>query len=556
VADTLKTEMSKSVLIVEKDLALMRSLREILEHRGFGVEETTDGKGAPELIRRRRPDCVVLAVDLDAGQNGYIICKKLKSESDLKAVPVIIIGDPKGFEKHQQLKTRAEDYLGKPFEAPALLDHVGGLVGFPQQELPPPVEDGFQQSLISPEELALESPGGEDQVGGLESDFELVDSMFDDRGTAPLETLAPPPIDEEIPISTDSAELELPPERTVVVPAPAASSNGLARPLRAPFHPVTYQSTPSTLLDAAEARELRAKVTELTGSLQESRDHASDLESRVRELEQEVDAKKAELETSRSAPGKAESREVFALRDAANKKDKEILRLRGELNVKEQEIVEVREKHNTLEQQVSEGSGELARRDALLKTVQARADQLAQERKRFDQLVLVAREESRSASARLSTLQTDYDALQARLGELEASLEPSQRGYQEAENARSQAEAGLTEAQGEAEHARYQLEELRARHDQAQLDLDATRAQLTTQSSSFADEISGLRQRLAETEAALTRHDQRGQRHQQRLRAQQDRLEQLKVTLQQALQTLEDTPRDADELDLDELAEA
>ena len=50
------------------------------EGRGFGVEETTDGKGAPELIRRRRPDCVVLAVDLDAGQNGYIICKKLKSD--------------------------------------------------------------------------------------------------------------------------------------------------------------------------------------------------------------------------------------------------------------------------------------------------------------------------------------------------------------------------------------------------------------------------------------------------------------------------------------------
>ena len=96
-ADTLNGEMSKTVLIVEKDLALMRSLRETLEHRGFGVEETTDGKGAPELVRRRRPDCVVLAVDLDAGQNGYIICKKLKSEDDLKGVPVVIIGDPKGF---------------------------------------------------------------------------------------------------------------------------------------------------------------------------------------------------------------------------------------------------------------------------------------------------------------------------------------------------------------------------------------------------------------------------------------------------------------------------
>ncbi len=75
--------MSKSVLIVEKDLALMSSLREALKARGFEVDETTDGKGAPELIRRKKPECVVLAVDLDAGQNGYIICKKLKSDEVL-----------------------------------------------------------------------------------------------------------------------------------------------------------------------------------------------------------------------------------------------------------------------------------------------------------------------------------------------------------------------------------------------------------------------------------------------------------------------------------------
>ena len=75
--------MSNSVLIVEKDLVLMKELREGLRGRGFEVDETTDGKGAPELIRRKKPGCVVLAVDLDAGQNGYIICKKLKSDDEL-----------------------------------------------------------------------------------------------------------------------------------------------------------------------------------------------------------------------------------------------------------------------------------------------------------------------------------------------------------------------------------------------------------------------------------------------------------------------------------------
>jgi CheY-like chemotaxis protein len=556
VADTLKGEMSKTVLIVERDLALMRSLRELLEHRGFGVEETTDGKGAPELIRRSRPDCVVLAVDLDAGQNGYIICKKLKSEADLKTVPVIIIGDPKGFEKHQQLKTRAEDYLGKPFAAPALVDHVGGLVGFPTP-LPAaaPAADAFEPALMSPEELALDGGGGDISVVGLDPDFEMVDSMFDDRGHTAPEPAASPAPEDSIPISTDSSELDMLGERTVVMSPPSQ----VLREARQAF-----QSSPSALGDsAAEARELRARVTELTGALEESRAHAGELDGRLRDLESELENRKTELEAIRSAPGKAESKEVFALRDAANKKDKEILRLKGELNAKEQEIVELREKENALEQQLSESTSELARKDAQLKTTLGRAEQLTQERKRHDQQLVAAREEARSSSARHSSLQTDYDALQARLGEIEALLEPSQRGHQEAESARAVAETALAETRGELEATRSQLDlhlreldVLHGEHEQARTELDAARTQLAAQSSSFADEISGLRQRLAETEAGLKRHEERSQRRDARLRAQQERLEQVKATLQQAAQALEATPRESEDVELDDLAEA
>jgi CheY-like chemotaxis protein len=532
VADTLKGEMSKIVLIVEKDLALMRSLREALEHQGFEVEATTDGKGALELVRQRNPACVVLAVDLDAGQNGYIICKKLKSEADLRLVPVIIIGDPKGFEKHQQLKTRAEGYLGKPFEVTALVEQVGGLAGFPVEASLPPVADSFEPALVAPEELALDGAGGAEGLpSGLETEFELVDSLFDDRAlaTLPGEDL-PPPEELEIPVSTDSSELGM-----LLPPTPLPSAPASALPYQARS---TFQSSPSASLDAAEGRELRARVTELTGALEESRSLAAELEGRVRDLELELEAKHSELETTRSAPGKAESKEVFALRDVANKKDKENLRLRGELNAKEQEIVELREKENALEQQASEATGELARRDAQLKAAQARADQLALERKRFDVQLLAAREEARSASARLSTLQTDYDALQARMGELEASLEPSQRGHQDAENARAGVEAVLAEVRGELDSARFQLEERTREVEVARAAQEQAEVELAAQAGS------------------LKHHEERSQRRDGRLRAQQERLDQVKATLQQVVQALEDTPRESEEVEVDELAEA
>lgn len=564
--------MSKTVLIVEKDLGLMKSIREGLKGRGFGVEETTDGKGAPELIRKKKPDLIVLAVDLDAGQNGYIICKKLKSDADLKSCPVVIIGDPKGFESHQKLKTRAEDYVGKPLEVGLLVERVGNMLGVPSAA----VEDSFDPGAMLDENLAEEIPfenSGEmpavtDLEPKVDPDFDMVDSMFEDRPAAPTDLAAPP---QEIPLHSNANAFDDDfGEKTVVGFSPFSGGPAPALPKR----PEVKSTTPSSLppfqssasnagIDATEARELRSRVTELTGALEESRGQSSELEARIRDLEAQLETRQTELETARSAPSKGDSKEVFALRDAANKKDKDILRLKNELNAKEQEIVELREKENTLEQQASESSGEMAKRDAQLKTLQTKADQLTTERKKVDQQLLQAREDGRASSARLSTLQADYDALSARAAELEAQVEPTRLAQQEAESARAQSEAALSEARGEIEALKSQFDErsreadeLRAQFDQAQMDLDATRSQLTNQATSFADEISGLRQKLAESEAETRKAEERASKHQVRVKAQQDHIERLRIGLQQTLQQLEDATAESNDLDIDELAEA
>src|SRR5690348_14918286 len=82
--------MSKKILIVESDTNTSSTLRKALEAKGFTVDETTDGKGSVDQIRRDRPVLVVLAVDLSGGQNGYLICGKLKKDDDLKNVPIVI----------------------------------------------------------------------------------------------------------------------------------------------------------------------------------------------------------------------------------------------------------------------------------------------------------------------------------------------------------------------------------------------------------------------------------------------------------------------------------
>lgn len=103
--------MSTHVLIVEGDAALSARMRGALEAKGFSVQETTDGRTCVEVARQGHAAAVVLAVELPAGQNGYILCGKFKKDDELRTVPVAIVGSPEGFAQHGKLKNRADAYL-------------------------------------------------------------------------------------------------------------------------------------------------------------------------------------------------------------------------------------------------------------------------------------------------------------------------------------------------------------------------------------------------------------------------------------------------------------
>lgn len=535
--------MTKTVLIVENDATLSRAMKEKLTGRGFEVSETSDGKGCSELIRRSKPDAVVLAVDLAAGQNGYIICKKLKSDDELKSVPVVIIGNPDGFAQHKKLKTHADDYLGKPFDPSAVVDRLGTLIGWPVAP-PPPAPDESADEGLSLSEL-LEDPTStapvgeeiriethEETVGG-DPDLDMVDAVFDDG--------APPPVPTET-SELESSEIQVEDDlndRTVVgvmPPAPPPPPPSSAPPVIAP--------PPPGKGDAAEVRSLRAKVTELTGAVNDARARSAELESKASSLESELASTKASLETARSSSGKSDSKEVFSLREQATKKDKEILRLKQELTSKESEIVELQEKQNSLDLQASESSDELANRDAQIKTLTAKSEQLASEKKKADQQLTAAKDEARSANAQLGEVQSDLEASQSKVTELEGELESTRSQVSALETQKASAEGDLADV-------RQTLEQTQADLASTKTELEDVQGQLSAQAATFAQEISSLRQKLSELETA-------SQQAQGRLKAEQDQRVRAKQAFSEALALLEapSAGDDVEQISLDDVAEA
>lgn len=123
---------SKKILVVEGDEAFAMMLSNTLEANSYQVFTSDNGDGAADTITREKPNLILLSVELSQG-NGYLVCKQLKEDRNLRKYPIILMSaqaTQEDFDKHRKLKVRAEDYLIKPFTDEDLLKKVENLVGF------------------------------------------------------------------------------------------------------------------------------------------------------------------------------------------------------------------------------------------------------------------------------------------------------------------------------------------------------------------------------------------------------------------------------------------
>ena len=528
--------MSNKILVVESDASQTRALATALTARGFDVDETTDGKGLVELVRRERPGLVVLAVDLSAGQNGYLLCGKLKKDDELRSIPVVILGNPDKFAEHRKLKAHADDYVAKPVDLDALIDAAGTLIGFPPQEetglseLEEPVSAEF-----GAEEIAVDSA---DATLHGDPELDMLDAAFEDIS----EPVAEEPVaGEEDALSALDAEPfettvdEEPQELGAMVPLDDFSSPP------PPPAPVAFERRAPLPADGGELRTLRARVSELESALSDVQSDASASSDRVRELESELESRTTELETVRASGGKSD-KDTFALRDAANKKDKEILRLKAELHAKDEELVELRDREMQLEQSASGTAEEMARRDAQIRTLTGKTDQLTNEKKRTDQQLATAKDEARAAAARASALQeevdqfhaqheslsSEADALRSRVGDLEAELTAS----------RSSAQS----VQSELDGARNELDTLRQAHEELQGELATAHDTSAREAARHGEELEELRRRATELEETIGQHEERVAKLYGRIKNDEKLRDRTKKALAVALQLLEEQP--------------
>lgn len=119
---TMAPPREQQVLIVDDDVALLRTLRLTLRQGGYDVRMAENGRAALESVVEQQPDAVVLDLEMPE-MDGREFYRQLREQG--LDVPVLILSAHGARAAGRELGTPAMD---KPFNPDDLLDAVRELL--------------------------------------------------------------------------------------------------------------------------------------------------------------------------------------------------------------------------------------------------------------------------------------------------------------------------------------------------------------------------------------------------------------------------------------------
>lgn len=170
------------ILVVDDDKKIVRLVQSYLEQSGYQVLVAYDGETALHMIRRDRPDLVVLDLMLP-GRDGMEITRIVRSDQNIAGLPVIMLtARVEDTDKIVGLELGADDYIGKPFNPREVVARVRALL---RRSAGGPVSP----RLLQAGDLRLDLDQHEVTVNGepidlTPTEFDLLKTLLENRGHA------------------------------------------------------------------------------------------------------------------------------------------------------------------------------------------------------------------------------------------------------------------------------------------------------------------------------------------------------------------------------------
>jgi two-component system KDP operon response regulator KdpE len=110
-----------TILVVDDEPQIRRVMRSTLSAHGYVITEAKTGEEALDLLRKERPDLVLLDVNMP-GMGGIETCREIRRSSDAPIIMLTVRNAER--DKVQALDAGADDYVVKPFGIEELLARI------------------------------------------------------------------------------------------------------------------------------------------------------------------------------------------------------------------------------------------------------------------------------------------------------------------------------------------------------------------------------------------------------------------------------------------------
>jgi DNA-binding response OmpR family regulator len=172
--------MAKTILVVDDDALMRRSLAATLGQTGYIVETAATGESAVELVRRKSPDLVLLDVGLP-GMDGMETLRAIRRDDPNLAV-ILVTGRRRELDEIVGLEMGADDYITKPFDMDVLIAHVRAVMRRAQHAPASPPLRPISVGDLHIDPAAREVRVGERVVDLAPKEFDLLHTLAQHAG--------------------------------------------------------------------------------------------------------------------------------------------------------------------------------------------------------------------------------------------------------------------------------------------------------------------------------------------------------------------------------------
>ncbi len=115
----------KRLVYVEDEQEMIDLVRLILTRRGYEVMGANGGREGLDVIRREKPDLVLLDLMMP-DMDGWDVYQQIKADENTRDIPVIVVtAKAQSIDKVLGLHiAKVNDYISKPFSPQELIDSV------------------------------------------------------------------------------------------------------------------------------------------------------------------------------------------------------------------------------------------------------------------------------------------------------------------------------------------------------------------------------------------------------------------------------------------------